>query len=99
MKQYDREILSVLMTYRRNRGRGFVSSNDFEKNTEMGFVSTNNLQKTREEGGKKSTERENNERLQEKGRCQDSERIFLSFVMTSRKYVPSKTKKGKERSG
>lgn len=53
MKQYDREILSVLMTYRRNRGRGFVSSNDFERNTEMGFVSTNNLQKTREEGGRK----------------------------------------------
>lgn len=38
------------MTYRRNRGRGFVSSNDFEKNAEMGFVSANNLQKMRREG-------------------------------------------------
>lgn len=35
------------MTYRRNRGRRFVSSNDLEKNTEMSFVSTNNLQKMR----------------------------------------------------
>lgn len=50
MKRFDREILSVLMTYRRNRGRGFVSSNDFEKNAEMGFVSANNLQKMRGEG-------------------------------------------------
>lgn len=50
IKRFDREILSVLMTYRRNRGRGFVSSNDFEKNAEMGFVSANNLQKMRGEG-------------------------------------------------
>lgn len=50
MKRFDREIMSVLMTYRRNRGRGFVSSNDFEKNAEMGFVSANNLQKMRGEG-------------------------------------------------
>lgn len=82
MKRFDREILSVLMTYRRNRGRGFVSSNDLEKkNTEMGFFGGNNLQKTRDEEGGRGTEMENNERLQEKGRWQEG-RVTMTFFVS-----------------
>ena len=51
------------MTYRRNRGKCFVSSNDFEKNTDF-FFRDNNLHKRREEGGR--IERENNKRFIEK---------------------------------
>lgn len=77
MKRYNREILSVVMTYRKNRGRGSVSSNDFVKNTEIGFVSTNNLQKTRGEGGRE-TERENNERLQQRERS-ERKKCFVTY--------------------
>lgn len=52
MKQYDREILSVLMTYRGNRDRDCVSSNDLGKNTEMGFLFQHESLVENERGGR-----------------------------------------------
>lgn len=58
MKQYDREILSVLMTYRGNRDRDSVSSNDLGKNTEMGFLLQHESLVENERGGRERDKRE-----------------------------------------
>lgn len=52
MKQYDRDILSVLMTYRGNRDRDSVSPNDLGKNTEMGFLLQHESLAENERGGR-----------------------------------------------
>lgn len=106
MKQYDREILSVLMTYRGNRDRDSVSSNDLGKNAEMGFLLQHESLVENERGGREGERQEgNNERSHEKGRWQEGRMQFLSVVMTSRNYTDCKNreigreikgKKGKE---